>query len=64
MIILECDKGYFVDKKIFCSVTEGLCGHVKMCQLNMRWHQTEQAKDCPLRGRDNVKASQKQSNGI
>ena len=52
MVILECDKGEFnANGKIYCTVTGWLCGHVKMCQLTNKWHQTEQAKRCPIRER-------------
>lgn len=48
-MILICDKGFIQDKKIYCRQTGGLCGHVKMCQLNGKWHQTPMAERCTLR---------------
>lgn len=49
MAILICDKGYFDGKKILCRKTRDRCGHVKRCELTMKWRQTEQAAKCPLR---------------
>ena len=35
-------------KKIYCDVTGSLCGHVHLCQLSMKWKQTNAAEKCPL----------------
>lgn len=48
--MLVCDLAYMDGKKIMCRKTEKRCGHVKICQLTMKEHQTEQARECPLRG--------------
>lgn len=45
-----CDYGYLSkdEKKIYCKINDNLCGHVKMCQLNMKWTQTKAAEGCTL----------------
>lgn len=48
--MLACNKAkYDKKKRIICNVTGTPCGHVFMCQLSMKWKQTEQAAKCPLR---------------
>lgn len=40
---------YDQKKRIICSVTKAPCGHVFLCQLSMKWKQTDKAATCPLR---------------
>lgn len=40
------------NKKIYCDVTTGLCGHVYYCQLSCKWKQTGGALDCALRRKE------------
>lgn len=48
--ILQCPLAYYDEqRRIFCDVTHTPCGHVFLCQLSMKWKQTDKAADCPLR---------------
>ncbi len=54
MSSLICPKAYRKDGdrrgKIMCRVTGSVCAHIKYCDLNGKYRQTDSAQKCP--GRD------------
>lgn len=50
--MLICEKAFMNGKNIMCRISGNRCAHVKLCQLTGKFRQTESAKDCPGRGKD------------
>lgn len=51
--MLLCEKAYLNDKKqIWCRVDEMPCAHVRLCSLNGKYYQTDNAKKCKARERN------------
>ena len=47
--MVTCEKAYIEKDRIFCKETKNFCGHVKFCQVSLKWDQVRSAETCPLR---------------
>lgn len=50
--MLICDKAYMQKKKIWCRVMDMPCAHVRYCAISDKYYQTDIAKKCKARDKD------------
>lgn len=54
--MLICNKAVLGEKKprkIYCTLTNGPCAHVRYCAVSMKYYQTDAAKDCLAKEAEN-----------
>lgn len=55
---LLCDKVEMHGAQIWCKVTDMPCGHQRYCAVSMKYYQTDNAKKCTLRRKENEQRTQ------